>query len=33
MEHDVEERLRLKFTLIDKGDQGALAAAQQVSFY
>lgn len=29
MEQDVEERLRLKFTLIDKADQAAIQAAQQ----
>lgn len=29
MEHDVEERLRQKFTLIDRADTAAIAAAQQ----
>lgn len=31
MEKDVEERLRQKFTLIDRTDPAAIAAAQQVS--
>ena len=30
MEKDVEERLRQKFTLIDRTDPAAIAAAQQV---
>ena len=30
MEQDVEERLRQKFTLIDKNDTAAIQAAQQV---
>lgn len=32
MEKDVEERLRQKFTLIDRTDPAAIAAAQQVGF-
>lgn len=30
MEADVEQKLREKFTLIDKSDPAAIAAAQQV---
>ena len=30
MEQDVEDRLRQKFTMIDKADTAAIAAAQQV---
>lgn len=33
MEADVEQKLREKFTLIDKSDPAAIAAAQQVINY
>jgi hypothetical protein len=32
MEGDIEQRLREKFTLIDKSDPAAIAAAQQVLY-